>query len=1344
MISLILFFFHLLNSIVSLVPIWNLSSASIDLLPSSSTSYSYYITDRYMQGMKVQLKKTITKNEKGINDTNYLIVNDNGGHYVNFENIESFSNYIICPKGKYHPYDYNRKMELVPDNFEEYGDWDLKCYKHDTGYFLVFYLMNNNSLFYSYAENGNDVSNWKKKDNFPFVFDFRLQNGNSKLQENKYILYKIGIMLLEDNYIKIKSYYSEFHEYEINYDNIYIYESNANPPLINLIETKSYNKGIFKNDSEEFYFITYNNISDISSGYSTGTTNDYTNLGNINYLINDKSPFEFIDEVEIKEMNFLLFNKYIYYSIYNKNLNKTYFGIYDVKLNKILFNTDEVIDKFVPYSSNSMLAITQEKAYRICPIKNGEECIEECPSNQVLVLDIDGNKCVESNFECDTGKIILIPENICINYCDTDIYTLNPEGNCGLCKDINNTNPYKIIGGLECLSQIPEGAIEYNYKYGLLKCKDNYHLENGICVKKIICKNQKCLSCSEESNILGLCLTCNENDGFYKVNYNDTFYDCLEPNDPRLEKYYYNETLKEYRPCYKLCKKCIKEGYEDSHNCLECDEGYMFKPLKKNFNICVHYSEFYYIYENEYYPIDIYQCPEEAKFYIREKKSCIDYCLNDNEYIHLFNGDCLKECPVYTIKDDFICKIISEQCYISQNEFYMDNSNENFNLINSLVKSYLYEFNYTNNFVSFYYNKENDYSLYLFKNISCVKELNLQLFEINFLFDFVQDNILFGVLLGKNGIKYLFFNITSGEQLALPNFDLTINNTKIILDAIKNKNISEIISYFNGENIIINEENKIYKISYLSNQFQNSSVVNIGKCEDIIKQKNGLENQEFIIIKTEYNIEEFKIPIIDYIILDQLGNQLNLECCYNTSIEYEIPVNISEKEIYKYDPNSFYYNDICYPVESEDKIDITIYDRKNEYNNNNMALCQTDCTFIKYDSENKKAICECPIINKLPFNDIFEVDKDKLLKSFINIKNILNIDVVKCYKLIFKGNGLLKNYGNYILLCIIFISIISFIIVCNKDYHSIINIIENIEKNKKSKNYEEIQITNKKEKKEKNLSSLQAKRKNKKKPKKPHAISLSKNLDLKNSNDSINVFKSKLNAKEINIEELNDYEKNNLSYDNAKKNDKRTYFEYYISLIKTKQLFAFSFILNTDYNLKAIKVNLFFLTFALNLTVNALFFNDSTMHKIYEDQGNYNFLYQLPKIIYSLAISVILKTILSLLSLTEKNIIKLKECESSFDKYKQFKKCLKIKLIVFFVLEFVFLLAFWYYISCFCALYKNTQSQLINDTLFSFALSLIYPFVLYLIPGFFRIPALNKNNKDGECLYKISKIIQLI
>ena len=62
----------------------------------------------------------------------------------------------------------------------------------------------------------------------------------------------------------------------------------------------------------------------------------------------------------------------------------------------------------------------------------------------------------------------------------------------------------------------------------------------------------------------------------------------------------------------------------------------------------------------------------------------------------------------------------------------------------------------------------------------------------------------------------------------------------------------------------------------------------------------------------------------------------------------------------------------------------------------------------------------------------------------------------------------------------------------------------------------------------------------------------------------------------------------------------------------------------------------------------------------------------------------------------------------------------------------------------FGAIYRNTQNHLLKDTLISFGLSMIYPFVLYLIPGFFRIPALSEPKKKRKCLYIFSQILQKI
>ena len=223
----------------------------------------------------------------------------------------------------------------------------------------------------------------------------------------------------------------------------------------------------------------------------------------------------------------------------------------------------------------------------------------------------------------------------------------------------------------------------------------------------------------------------------------------------------------------------------------------------------------------------------------------------------------------------------------------------------------------------------------------------------------------------------------------------------------------------------------------------------------------------------------------------------------------------------------------------------------------------------------------------------------------------------------------------------------------------------------------------------------------------------------------------------------NDSELNNLSYEKALKLDKRTYIQYYFSLLRMKQILIFTFYTYTDYNSKIIKIILILFSFALYFTINALFFNDKTLHKIYEDQGKFNFIYQIPNILYSTIITTAINVILKFLSLTEKNILDIKnETENIEIKSSKILKYLLIKFIMFFILIFLFLILFWFYLACFCGIYKNTQIHLIEDTLISFGLSLLTPFLLNLLPGIFRIPSLN--NKNKRCLFCISKIIQFI
>ena len=109
------------------------------------------------------------------------------------------------------------------------------------------------------------------------------------------------------------------------------------------------------------------------------------------------------------------------------------------------------------------------------------------------------------------------------------------------------------------------------------------------------------------------------------------------------------------------------------------------------------------------------------------------------------------------------------------------------------------------------------------------------------------------------------------------------------------------------------------------------------------------------------------------------------------------------------------------------------------------------------------------------------------------------------------------------------------------------------------------------------------------------------------------------------------------------------------------------------------------------------------MHQIYEDEGDFNFIYQLPQIAYSTILSFFIDNITTFLAFSEDNIIELKKDKNLNEiskKGRRMKDTLKIKFIFFFIVNFILILLFWYYLGCFCAVYKNTQFHLIKDNKF--------------------------------------------
>ena len=245
------------------------------------------------------------------------------------------------------------------------------------------------------------------------------------------------------------------------------------------------------------------------------------------------------------------------------------------------------------------------------------------------------------------------------------------------------------------------------------------------------------------------------------------------------------------------------------------------------------------------------------------------------------------------------------------------------------------------------------------------------------------------------------------------------------------------------------------------------------------------------------------------------------------------------------------------------------------------------------------------------------------------------------------------------------------------------------------------------------------------------------------SDKLIKVFTDKRKERIKQILAFNDKELNELKFKSALKYDKRIFIKLYYSFLKTDHILI-KIWNSTDYNSLIIKLFLFFYSFSLSLTINALFFNDDTIHKIMEDEGRFNFIYQLPQIIYSSIISYLLNMILEYLALSEDKILEFKNGrieEKILIKSRILLSTLIFRFINFFILSFLFLLLFWYYVICFCVVYKNTQYHLLKDNIIGFLTGLLTPLGTKLIPALLRYFGLKKKK---NYIYNISNLLQTI
>ena len=111
-----------------------------------------------------------------------------------------------------------------------------------------------------------------------------------------------------------------------------------------------------------------------------------------------------------------------------------------------------------------------------------------------------------------------MPNEVCIETCDENIFTVIYDNNnkqCGLCRDLNKNNQYKLINTKKCFSTPPEGTKIIDEKLKLINCSDGYILKNDTCI--IDKCNKNCRECSDysEDDNNQKCISCQNKMMFY-------------------------------------------------------------------------------------------------------------------------------------------------------------------------------------------------------------------------------------------------------------------------------------------------------------------------------------------------------------------------------------------------------------------------------------------------------------------------------------------------------------------------------------------------------------------------------------------------------------------------------------------------------------------------------------------------------------------------------------------------------------------------------------------------------------------------------------------------------------
>ena len=579
-----------------------------------------------------------------------------------------------------------------------------------------------------------------------------------------------------------------------------------------------------------------------------------------------------------------------------------------------------------------------------------------------------------------------------------------------------------------------------------------------------------------------------------------------------------------------------------------------------------------------------------------------------------------------------------------------------------------------------------------------------------------------GYLCYNRDTKRCFPSGTQGQNCGI---EMNEDNIMEYVDA----NILDCINdnfTYSSENISVN----LFKSSEVPGQF-NLSTIDLGECEDVLKEKYNITSKEDLLIAQldRYNTDN-PTNEVEFMVYTQDGKRLDMSYCQGTNIDLSCPLKLGmlnlslsveeiqqfqDKGIDVFDPECDFFNDKCFNFTSFDSgTDVTLGDRKNKYYQN-VSLCSEGCTYEGINLVSMQVSCKCNGSSVEENNTKITTSFGKnVYNKFSNVISKSNLSVIKCYHIVFDVK--IKKEGDYIF-CIMWVVHVSlliyYLIQKNVIYAKFVfspcsppntDIKDFDIKSKATSNY-----------------------------------AISPTTACLTTNDDLLLLKNQIKSKTSN-KVYSDEELSYLPLGEAIEKDKRTFAYFFLYRVKKSHPIYLAFFARDDCSIKPVVISQLVFNIQLDLCVNALFYSDDYISNSTEKDGDYDIVYNIIKIMYSTAIGLCVSLVVNIFAVkfkkgddVYKNIEDLEE-----KRMKQINKMI-LMIYIYFVLILLFSGFFWYFASAFCGVYQNSQTNWLIDSIISFVIGMALPFITALLTTIVRKMAIKLKI---ELLYHISLILE--